>query len=119
MSQLHSPGMNGNGKLTYWLLGLLGTMITGGSVAWLSNINTLTRSQGERIAVLESQMIRDEPVVDHEEIELDGLRRGPDRRRSHDGPQQRQHGRLDQISKHRLKPLSRPRCVNAGSVARH
>jgi hypothetical protein len=48
--------MNGNGKLTYWLLGLLGTIVTGGSVAWLTNVNQLARLHGERIAVLESQM---------------------------------------------------------------
>jgi hypothetical protein len=65
--------MNGNGKITYWLLGLLGTILTGASVAWLTNINTLTRSQGERIAVLESQMIDQRHQLERMDHKLDRI----------------------------------------------
>ena len=48
MSTAHNPVMSGNGKLTYWLLALLGTLATGGTMAWLSNTNSSIRDHGER-----------------------------------------------------------------------
>lgn len=45
-----------NGKLLYWLLGILGTLLTGGTTGWLSSMHALSRAHGEKIAVLESQM---------------------------------------------------------------
>jgi hypothetical protein len=73
MPETHIPVMNGNGKLSYWLLGLLGTVFTTGSVAWLTNINTLTRSQGERIAVLESQMVDQRNQLERMDHKLDRI----------------------------------------------
>ncbi len=47
---------NGNGKLLYWLLGLLGTLLTGTATGWVASSHATSRLHGEKIAVLESQM---------------------------------------------------------------
>ena len=51
-----NPMPHPNGKLTWWLLGLFGTVTTGGASAWLTSVHSLTRIHGEKIAVLESQL---------------------------------------------------------------
>jgi hypothetical protein len=65
--------MNGTNKLLYWLLGLLGTIVTGGSVAWLTNINNLTRTHGERIAVMETQILDQKSQLDRIDHKLDRI----------------------------------------------
>lgn len=65
--------MNGNGKLTYWLLGLLGTVVTGGTMAWLSNTNGSIRDHGERIAVMESRMDEQKRQLDRMNDKLDRI----------------------------------------------
>jgi len=53
---MNTTTMNANGKLLFWLLGLVGTLLTSGASAWLGSMHQLTRVHGEKIAVLESQI---------------------------------------------------------------
>lgn len=67
------PSANGNGKLTYWLLGVLGTLFTGGALGWLTSMNSISRSHGERIAVIESQIIEQKAQLDKIDHKLDRI----------------------------------------------
>lgn len=64
---------NHNGKLLWWIMGLLGALITGGGSAWLSSMNTQTRVHGERIAVLESQMQDQKSQLDRIDRKVDKI----------------------------------------------
>jgi hypothetical protein len=64
---------NGNGKLLFWLLGLLGTLSTGAAGGWLTTTHTLTRIHGEKIAVLESQSAEQRHQLERIEGKLDRL----------------------------------------------
>lgn len=63
----------GNGKLLYWLLGLVGTLSTGAAGGWLTTTHTLTRVHGEKIAVLESQSADQRHQLERIERKLDRL----------------------------------------------
>lgn len=65
--------MNGNHKLTYWLLGILGTLFTGGASAWLSSTHSVSRIHGEKIAVLENQMVEQKHQLERIDRKLDRL----------------------------------------------
>jgi hypothetical protein len=65
--------MNGNGKLLWWLLGIVGTLLTGGASAWLGSVHSLTRIHGEKIAVLESQIEAQRHQLDRIDQKLDRL----------------------------------------------
>lgn len=62
-----------NSKIVWWLLGLVGTFLTGGASTWLSSIHTLTRVHGEKIAVLESQIEAQRQQLDRIDRKLDRL----------------------------------------------
>jgi hypothetical protein len=64
--------MNGN-KVTWWLMGILATLLTGGASAWLTSMHTLTRIHGEKIAVLESQIEAQRHQLDRIDRKLDRL----------------------------------------------
>jgi hypothetical protein len=51
MSQQPTSG-NGNGKLSWWLIGLVTTMVLGAAGTTMRSV----QNDGERIAVLESQV---------------------------------------------------------------
>jgi hypothetical protein len=50
------PMVNGNGKMTWWIIGLLSTIVIGGGSSWVGSVYTQIRHHGERIAVLEAQI---------------------------------------------------------------
>lgn len=60
-------------KILWWLLGILGTLITGGGSAWLTSMHTYTRIHGEKIAVLESQIADQKHQLDRIDHKLDRL----------------------------------------------
>jgi hypothetical protein len=60
-----------NGKLTYWLLGLLGTVFTGAAGGWLTTTQAQLRIHGEKIAVLESQIADQKHQLQRIEHKLD------------------------------------------------
>jgi hypothetical protein len=62
-----------NGKLTYWLLGIAGTLFTGGASAWLTSTHTLSRIHGEKIAVLESRLEEQKHQLERIDVKLDRL----------------------------------------------
>lgn len=62
-----------NGKLLWWLLGILGTLFTGSSSAWLSSMHTLTRIHGEKIAVLEARIEGQRQQLERIDRKLDRL----------------------------------------------
>jgi hypothetical protein len=64
---------SGNGKLLYWLLGLVGTLFTGAAGGWLTTTHALTRIHGEKIAVLESQSAEQKHQLERIERKLDRL----------------------------------------------
>ncbi len=56
MTNVTSPTLlNGNGKTTWWILGLLTTAIIGAGSGWVGTTTTQLRIHGERIAVMEAQ----------------------------------------------------------------
>jgi hypothetical protein len=61
----------GNGKLTFWLLGLLGTLFTGAAGGWLTNTQAQLRIHGEKVAVLESQITDQKRQLERIEHKLD------------------------------------------------
>jgi len=65
--------MNGHGKLLYWLLGLLGTLMTGAAGGWLSTTHTLTRVHGEKIAVLEARATEQKQQLERIERKVDRI----------------------------------------------
>jgi hypothetical protein len=65
--------MNGHHKLAFWLLGILGTLFTGGTSAWLTSMHTHSRNHGEKIAVLESQLAAQKHQLDRIDQKLDRL----------------------------------------------
>lgn len=72
-------GIPANGKLTWWLLGILGTVVTGGASAWLTSMHSFTRIHGEKIAVLETQMLEQKHQLERIDGKLDRLleQKGP------------------------------------------
>ncbi|OAI46874.1 hypothetical protein AYO44_10485 [Planctomycetaceae bacterium SCGC AG-212-F19] len=64
--------MNGN-KVVWWLMGILATLLTGGTTAWLTSMHTLSRIHGEKIAVLESQIEAQRHQLDRMDHKLDRL----------------------------------------------
>jgi len=68
-----NPMPHPNGKLTWWLLGLFGTVTTGGASAWLTSVHSLTRIHGEKIAVLETQMLEQKHQLERIDHKLDRL----------------------------------------------
>jgi hypothetical protein len=65
--------MNSHGKLIGWVLGILGTLFTGGAMTWLGSMHTLTRIHGEKIAVLESQLEAQRRQLERIDQKLDRL----------------------------------------------
>jgi hypothetical protein len=63
--------MNGNGKLVYWVLGLLATLLTGTATGWVTSTHATTRVHGEKIAVLESQMLEQKNQLERIDRKLD------------------------------------------------
>ncbi len=70
---MNTQAANGNGKLLYWILGILGTAITGSGSAWLTSMHTLVRIHGEKIAVLESQLGYQKQQLQRMDDKLDRL----------------------------------------------
>lgn len=64
---------NGASRLLYWLLGILGTLLTGGTTGFLSSMHATSRAHGEKIAVLESQMTDQRQQLDKIDRKLDRL----------------------------------------------
>jgi hypothetical protein len=62
-----------NGKLIYWLLGLLGTLVTGTATGWLTSSHATSRLHGEKIAVLESQMADQRSQLERIDSKIDRL----------------------------------------------
>jgi len=62
-----------NGKLSWWLLGVFGTLATGGASAWLTSVHSLGRIHGEKIAVLEAQMLEQRHQLERIDRKLDRL----------------------------------------------
>lgn len=60
-------------KIIWWLLGVFGTLITGGGSAWLTSMHAYTRIHGEKIAVLESQIADQKHQLDRIDHKLDRL----------------------------------------------
>ncbi len=65
--------MNANGKLVYWLLGFLATLLTGATGGWLSTAQAQARLHGEKIAVLESQMAEQHRQLERIDRKIDRL----------------------------------------------
>jgi hypothetical protein len=65
--------MNGTGKIIWWLMGILATLLTGSASAWLSSMHTLTRVHGEKIAVLEVQLDMQRQQLERIDRKLDRL----------------------------------------------
>lgn len=65
--------MSANSKLLFWLLGLVGTLFTGGASAWLGSMHELTRVHGEKIAVLESQIDAQRRQLERIDAKIDRL----------------------------------------------
>jgi hypothetical protein len=64
---------NGNGKTTWWIIGLLTTIVVGGSSSWVGSTYSQIRQHGERIAVLEAQLRETHDQLDHINRKLDRL----------------------------------------------
>jgi hypothetical protein len=47
---------NGNGKVLYWLAGLLIPTLFGGAIGWVSTMHRSAQAHAEQLAVLQSQM---------------------------------------------------------------
>ena len=68
MSQQPTPA-NGNGKLSWWLIGLVTTMVLGAAGTTMRSV----QNDGERIAVLESQVRDTREVLRAINAKLDKL----------------------------------------------
>jgi hypothetical protein len=62
-----------NTKVLFWLLGLIGTLVTGAAGGWLTSTHALTRIHGEKIAVLEIQVADQKHQLERIERKLDRL----------------------------------------------
>lgn len=60
-------------KITFWMLGLLGTLVTGAAGGWITTTHTLMRIHGEKIAVLESRVADQKYSLERIERKLDLL----------------------------------------------
>jgi hypothetical protein len=65
--------MNSNGKTTWWIIGLLTTVVLGGSSGWVGSIYSQVRQHGERLAVLEAQVHDTREQLGHINRKLDLL----------------------------------------------
>jgi hypothetical protein len=65
--------MNTNGKATWWIIGLLTTVVLGASSGWVGSIYSQVRQHGERLAVLEAQVHDTRDQLQHINRKLDQL----------------------------------------------